>query len=78
MVVIYTTSHEESSLSLSLANLSSAQYLPKASGCTGERERFAARFAAAEGSIVGMTKLCKGREALSMQSAFRPPERGSF
>lgn len=78
MVVISTISLEESSFSLSLANSASAQYLPKASGCTSERERLAARFTAAEGAIVGVTKLCKGREALPMQPTFRPPERRSF
>lgn len=78
MVVISTVSLVESSFSISLANLASAQYLPEASGGAGERERLATRFTAAEGTIIRVTKLREGREALPMQPALRPSERGSF
>ncbi len=64
MVMIPTVSQEKSSFSLSLACSASVQYLPKASGRTCERERLAAWLTTAEGAIVWMTKLCKGREAL--------------
>lgn len=78
MVESTAISLEESSLCFGLADLAPAQYLPEASGCTCESEGLATRLAAAEGAVVGVTKLCKGREALSMQSTFGAPEGRSF
>lgn len=78
MVETSAISLKESSFGLSLADLAPAQYLPEASGCTCESEGLAARLAAAEGAFVGVPKLRKGREALSMQAPFRAPEGGSF
>lgn len=69
---------EESPFCLSLADLAPTQYLSEASGGTCEREGLAAGLAAAEGAIVGVPKLREGREALSMQAAFRAPEGWSF
>lgn len=78
MVMTATVSLVESSFSISLANSASAQYLPEASGGAGERERLATWFTAAEGTVVRVTKLREGWEALPMQPALRPSERGSF
>lgn len=64
---------EEPSFRFGLADLTPAQDLPEASGGACEREGLAARLAAAEGAIVGVTELCQGREALSMQPAFGAP-----
>ena len=78
MVETSAISMEESSFRFSLADLAPTQDLPEASGCTCESEGLAARLPAAEGAIVGVTKLCEGWEALSMQPTFRAPEGRAF